>query len=54
MKTPQVITIVLYALAVGIELAQHGKPREGKHNVIVAAIGAALQIAILWWGGFFG
>ena len=52
---PQILIIVLYTLGVGISLAKHGEMEESKkHNVVPTLIGTAIQVALLWWGGFFG
>jgi hypothetical protein len=41
------------ALGGGVTLAQSGKPRTGNHSFIAWMVAAAIQYAILWWGGFF-
>jgi len=52
MKTPQIVLIALYSLSLGISMAQHGKPREN-YNAWTSLFAAAIEIGILWWGGFF-
>ena len=54
MKAPQIITIIIYAISIGMHLAKHGKPQEGSYNFIIALVGTAIQFSLLWWGGFFG
>jgi hypothetical protein len=54
MHTPQILLIMLFTLDAGITLAHHGKPKEGKHNIVMTLIGTAIHVAILYWGGFFG
>ena len=53
MKIPQIIMIVLIALDIGIELVQHGKTTETKHNVWACLIAKGILITILKYGGFF-
>lgn len=50
---PQIIILIMFAMNLGIELAKHGEPREGKHNAVGGLIGVAINLALLWWGGFF-
>ena len=50
----QIIWIILTALSVGCTLADHGKPRTGKNNVWTTLIAAAIQLGLLYGGGFFG
>lgn len=51
---PQIIWIVLVIMGLGVEMAQHGKPRTGKHNFWTMLISFGLSIWILYAGGFFG
>ena len=53
MGIPQVIMIVLLALMLFINIANHNKPREGKYNGWDALIAIAIQVSLLTWGGFF-
>jgi hypothetical protein len=41
-------------IGMGITLKEHGTPRTGTHSVGYTAIGNAVTIALLYWGGFFG
>ncbi len=50
---PQIFYLVMVALGLGISLSEHGKPREGKHNLLSAVIANIVLAAILYWGGFF-
>ena len=52
MHAPQITLIALFALGLGISLAQHGKPRKPM-NAWDSVIGTAATVAILWWGGFW-
>jgi len=49
----KIILIVWFSLAAGIELVQHGKQREGKHNFVLTFIGLAIEIILLTVGGFW-
>jgi hypothetical protein len=53
MGAPQIIMIAMTAMAVGISLVKQGEPK-GDYGIIDWLIGPALQIGILYWGGFFG
>ena len=50
----QIIMVALYALSLGLYLANHGKPKEGKYSFWTALFSTGLQIFILYMGGFFG
>jgi hypothetical protein len=52
-KAPQIIMIVLLSINIVIALMKHGEPRNDKYSVWVALINAAINVALLWWGGFF-
>ena len=54
MGAPQVIVIILMALGLGLEMANHGKPRTGKSNAIIHLISSGVTAGLLYWGGFFG
>jgi hypothetical protein len=53
MHWPQITLIVLFALGLGIGVAQHGQP-QGPNNFWTTAIATALQLGLLIAGGFFG
>lgn len=53
MGTPQIIMIVLLASSGTVSLLKHGKPREG-YNFWGWAVACAIQVGLLYWGGFFG
>lgn len=53
MNGGQITMIVLLALSLGISLAQHGKPKQGNESFWRSLIGCAINIGILWWGGFW-
>ena len=50
----QIIWLGLMMLSLGVNLAQHGKPKTGVHSFWSALIGFGIQFAILYYGGFFG
>lgn len=45
--------LVLYGVALGIALVQHGKPKTGNHSFWVQLIASGIGFTLLWWGGFF-
>ena len=53
MGIPQIIMIVMLALTLFTNIANHNKPREGKYNAWQALISIAIQVSLLAWGGFF-
>lgn len=53
MSIPAIIMIVLFALSLGSNLVMHGKPKEGNYNFGIALVSCAIQVGLLWWGGFF-
>lgn len=53
MGAPQITLIALMALSGGVVLSKSGQPREGNHSFGAWLFAAALQIGIMYWGGFF-
>lgn len=53
MGAAQITMMCLLALSVGIHVAKHGEPRRDKYSVWTGLLAAAINIAILWWGGFW-
>ena len=53
MGIPQIIMIVMLALTLFTNVANHNKPREGKYSAWQALVGIAIQVSLLTWGGFF-
>jgi hypothetical protein len=49
---PQVIYLALIILGLGIAIAKHGQPRDN-YNGGVTFIAAIIELALLYWGGFF-
>ena len=54
MGIPQIIVIAWYALALGINLANHGKKRCDKYNFWSSLIVCIVLFTLLKRGGFFG
>lgn len=54
MGLPQFILCAMILAGLLIEANRHGKPRDGHFNFWTSLVAAALQIVLLWWGGFFG
>lgn len=52
MNAPQITMIVLIAIGGTITLLGHGSPK-GTHNFFSWVFAAAIEIGILYWGGFF-
>jgi len=50
---PQVAMMIIMGANVGISLAKHGEPREGKYNCVITIISVLLDYWILKSGGFF-
>ena len=56
MKTwgwPQYFFVAYYIFSIGVNLAKHGEPREGKFNFYAIVIGVVVEFLILKAGGFF-
>lgn len=53
MKIPQMLYVALLFISLGVNIALHGKPKDGTHNFWTALVGAVIQITLLTWGGFF-
>ena len=54
MKAPQIITICLMNFGLIWALVKDGKPKEGNYSFIETLVGTLINIALLYWGGFFG
>lgn len=50
----QIIFTVWMAMGVGINLAKHGQPQTGRYNFVIALVSAALEVLLLYFGGFYG
>ena len=54
MKIAKILLITLYAISLLISANEHGKPKTGRNSFWTALVGMAIQMGLLWWGGFFG
>lgn len=52
MNTPQLILIALFSVSLGMSAAKHGEPKTGKENAWASLVAMAIQVALLYWGGF--
>lgn len=50
----QIIYVFITGLALGMTAMRHGKPKQGKENFWETLIGVAIQMFIIYMGGFFG
>jgi hypothetical protein len=50
---PQIAWIVCVGVSLGINMAEHGKPHTGKHNVVYPMLAMSLSVVFLYYGGFF-
>lgn len=50
---PQITYAIIWLLGCGIAISQHGKPKEGKNNMIYTILAGAIQLWLLYEGGFF-
>ena len=53
MGTPEITILVFYGLSIALAVVNHGKVREGKYNGFATIALSALEIGLLYWGGFF-
>lgn len=59
MGAPQIIVIVLWAIALGICVAKDGQPKTAldgsaeKYSFVLQLVRTAIWAPLLWWGGFF-
>lgn len=49
----QIIILMTQMLSLGIIMARHGEPKEGKENAWHTLIAIMLLQALLYWGGFY-
>lgn len=53
MTAPQITMVLLMLAGLLIAAHEHGKPKKGNHNFMVHLIALAINLLILFWGGFF-
>tara|TARA_B100001179_G_C18240680_1_gene253988 strand:- start:179 stop:349 length:171 start_codon:yes stop_codon:yes gene_type:complete len=53
MDWPQIVMIALFSASLAIGISKHGES-SGKHNAIATFIACAIQVWLLWAGGFWG
>ena len=51
MGAPEIILLVLLVMSWTIALVKDGETR--KYGAGAATLGIVLEVALLWWGGFF-
>lgn len=52
MEAPQLIVLLMSAMAWGIVLVKNGES-QGEYNIFNHTLGLAIQLGLLYWGGFF-
>ena len=50
---PQLLTLGLLFMSLGIDLVRHGKTRAVKDNAWVSLLSFIVWLGILYWGHFF-
>lgn len=54
MGIPEIIWIALNFMGLGIALVKHGQSRNGeRYNFWISGLALVINVALLWWGGFF-
>ena len=51
---PQLIWIGFLIVSLCVDGVRHGKPKSGKYDIYSSLVAYAINIALLYWGGFFG
>lgn len=54
MGAPQILWLGLYSLGLSLAIIRWGEPIPGEYGDVSHLAAAALNITLLWWGGFFG
>ena len=54
MRWPQIVTIVLLALNLGLTIPLHGEEKNGKHNFWLELGSTIFTVLLLYAGGFWG
>lgn len=50
----QIALTALYLLSLGMHLAKHGEPKTGKYSFWMALVASAIELTLLYFGGFYG
>ena len=53
LQWPQITYIAITGITLGVQLANHGKPRSGNHDFGASILATAILYVLLWQGGFF-
>lgn len=53
MGIPEIIFLAIYAINLLYAIVNHGKACRYAHNAYASAIGTAIGISLLYFGGFF-
>lgn len=53
MGIPQIVFLVLMALALGVSMANDGKVEMKQESWVKTLVSIVIECAILYWGGFF-
>lgn len=54
MGVPQIIMTIMFTINLAVSLVLHGEIKEEKVNFFAVLITSAIEVGILYWGGFFG
>ena len=50
---PQIIIIALYAMSIGVAVAEAADGKRLTKDLVNRIIAVAILMGLLWWGGFF-
>lgn len=53
MGWPQITMLCIMCIDIGMHIAKHGEEKHEKYNAWVAIVTAAIELSILYAGGFF-
>lgn len=53
MGIPQIIMVILWGAALGIEAARHGEMKNDRYNFWIGLLAVLVEFGLLTWGGFF-
>jgi hypothetical protein len=54
MGMPQILVIAHWVIEIVGCAILHGRPKSGSYNFLASFICVVIEIAVLWYGGFFG